>query len=412
MSPDASAEAFSPPSSLYVHVPFCSSFCRYCDFFSLAAGGVSAASMSAVVDATLTRARSLAARFGTTTFSTIYVGGGTPTALPFGLLKRLLEGLKPLAAPDCEWTVEANPDSLAPEQLELFHRCGLTRVSVGVQSLVEEELILLGRSHDAETALSALKLCVDSGFTTSADLIAGIPSGAPPDRLADSVGRLLDAGIHHLSIYDLTLEEGTPLFASVSRGELRLPDADRQYESWTLARRVLDRFGFRRYEVSNFASPGFECRHNLGYWRLVSYIGAGPGAVSTLVGRPGGGGAALRIEEGRDLPGYTADPGVAARETAIAPRDAAFELIMMSFRTIFGLDLDDFSARFGHEATELLQDSFAAWKGHLGAGESAPTDLVARRRLALDQDGIDILNRFLEACLGEIYERYPAGGDS
>jgi len=410
VSSGSPVSAFSPPSSLYVHVPFCGSFCRYCDFYSVAAGGMSASSISAVVDATVLRARSLAERFGAEKFSTIYVGGGTPTALPLHLLERLLEGLKPMAAPGCEWTVEANPDSLGPKQIELFRRCGLTRVSVGVQSLDGEDLTVLGRSHTAEAALSALRLCVDSGLATSADLIAGIPSDGPPDRLADSVRRLLDLGIGHLSIYDLTLEEGTPLYDSVSRGELRLPGADAQYASWSLARQVLERAGFRRYEVSNFAAPGLESLHNLGYWRLLSYIGAGPGAVSTLVGRPGGAGQALRIEEGRDAVAYADGPG--AMETRISPRDAAFELIMMSFRTIFGLDLDDFSARFGRDPTELLRNTLAAWKAHLRPGERAPGELGARRRVALDQGGIDILNRFLEDCLGEIHERYPQAEDS
>ncbi len=360
--------------------------------------------MAALVDSTLIRAHELAERFGASKFSTIYVGGGTPTALPPVLLDRLLSALTPMAGTVCEWTVEANPESLRAEHIELFLRRGVTRVSLGVQSLDDGELKILGRPHDAKTALAALRLCVDSGLDVSADLMAGISARSPTGGLAESARGLLDLGIGHLSMYDLTLEEGTPLARSVERGELALPDADRLFSSWNRARGVLDRAGFRRYEVSNFAAPGSECRHNLSYWRLVSYIGAGPGAVSTIVGKGGGGGISLRIEEGRDILSYS-DARAAAAETLIVPEDSAFEMIMMSFRTIFGLDLDDFASRFDREAEELLEDTFTLWKRHLHAGEPSPAEIETHRRLALDDGGLDLLNRFLRDCLDEIKKR-------
>jgi oxygen-independent coproporphyrinogen-3 oxidase len=398
---EAAGSAFSPPSSLYVHIPFCSSKCRYCDFFSLPTGKVAFSSMAALVDATLVRAHKLAERFAASKFSTIYIGGGTPTALPLPLLDRLLFALAPLADTVCEWTIEANPESLAPEHIDLFLRYGLTRLSLGVQSLDDVELNILGRAHNAKTALSALRLCVDSGLSVSADLIAGISARSSIEGLAASAEVLLDLGIKHLSIYDLTLEEGTPLARSVESGELRLPDADRVFSAWNHARRVLDRAGFRRYEVSNFSAPGSECRHNLSYWRLVSYIGVGPGAVSTLVGKAGGGGVSLRIEECRDMLSYF-DPFVASNEARIAAADSAFEMIMMSFRTIFGLDLDDFASRFDREAEELLEKTLTVWNGHIRTGEILPTDSEVRRRMALDEGGMDLLNRFLGDCLDEI----------
>ena len=176
---DAIGPNFTQPASLYIHVPVCLSKCTYCDFFSLPVRGVSFSSMAALVDSTLIRAHELAERFGASKFSTIYVGGGTPTALPPVLLDRLLSALTPMAGTVCEWTVEANPESLRAEHIELFLRRGVTRVSLGVQSLDDGELKILGRPHDAKTALAALRLCVDSGLDVSADLMAGISARSP-----------------------------------------------------------------------------------------------------------------------------------------------------------------------------------------------------------------------------------------
>jgi len=401
--------AYAAPRSLYVHVPLCRSKCHYCDFYSLPADSVADSGLSSLVEATLARARSLAERFGAPGFRTLYVGGGTPTALPTRLLGRLLEGLASLAPAPLEWTVEANPESVGPEQLELFIRYGVTRLSVGVQSLDDGELSLLGRPHDSKAALAALRLCVDSGLAVSADLISGIPSAAPLQRLEESAARLLELGVTHLSIYDLSLEKGTELAREVERGELRLPDAELAYESWERAVAELGARGFRRYEVSNFAPAGKESLHNLCYWSLDSYLGAGPGAVSTLVGSPGAGGASLRLEEGRGLEAYARRDFKGARETAITPRESAFEAVMMAFRTIFGLDLDIFADRFGIEADKLIGRTLDRWTAHLLPGESPPAAHGRSRRLALDQRGLDVLNRFLGDCLAELEERFPEG---
>jgi oxygen-independent coproporphyrinogen III oxidase len=412
---EAGTPGFEAPSALYVHVPVCASKCSYCDFFSLPASSLPEGFETELVEATLDRASRLAERFGSASFDTLYVGGGTPTMLPPAAMDRLLSGLSSLAGGRLrEWTVEANPDSLGPAILEVFVRRGVTRLSLGVQSLDAEELRLLGRRHGPEAALESLHLAAEGGLALSADLIAGVPrrdvgcGGASGlrrggEKLARYARELFDAGVRHLSVYDLTLEEGTPL--AESRAALAFPSEDEAYDSRLLLENALSSLGMRRYEVSNYSVPGAECLHNLKYWRMDSYIGAGPGAVSTIATAGGG---SLRIEEARTLSGYR-DAASRASESMIAPVDAAFETMMMAFRCVFGLDLDSFERRFGLPAEALVGRTLAAWAEHVipgaslgGIEQQEAADI--RRSIALDGRGLDILDRFLVSCLEEIEE--------
>jgi oxygen-independent coproporphyrinogen-3 oxidase len=366
-----------------------------------------------LVEATLERASVLSKRFGAESFDTIYIGGGTPSLLSPSALERLLGGIELLTRGTStrgpsEWTVEANPDSLGAENLEIMNRHGVTRLSIGVQSLDRDELATLGRRHRPEAALDALRLAAEAGMSVSADLIAGIPSPREStrgfgntDRLAHFARELLDAGAAHLSIYDLTIEENTPL--ATARKSLRFPDEDEDWEARQRLESCLFAAGMRRYEVSNYAAIGNECRHNLAYWRMDSYIGAGPGAVSTIARASG---TSLRIEEPRKVVDYRRLAGDTADETEIGLRDAVFESIMMAFRTSFGLDLSSFRSRFGLEAEALIGDSMAAWDKKLIAGEPWP-GFAESRGPALLGEGLDFLNRFLGDCLEELHRKMP-----
>lgn len=424
------APAWSPPRSLYVHVPFCRSKCAYCDFHSGPLAAAPEGLAARIVEASLERIDALAARFGSaqeaaagaaslrgagrgSRFDTVYVGGGTPTVLPRPLLARLLEGLAERAGSPREWTVEANPESLDAEALAIFRGAGATRISLGVQSLDDGLLRLLGRPADAAACETALRLAASSGLAFSADLMAGLPRKT---RLRDEAARLLELGAGHVSVYDLVLEEGTPLEALLRRGELELPGEDEAADERGELEDFLASKGFRRYEVSNYAPPGAESLHNLAYWRMDSYLGVGPGAVSTLqaAGPPG---ASLRIEEELSLEAYAAGGaaggatgdamgGAMGLETEIPPREAAFEAVMMGFRTVFGVDARAFEARFGFGPGAFVGKSLRAWAERLVPAAPWPEGCPGPAprlsgELALDGRGLDLLNRFLQDCLGE-----------
>jgi oxygen-independent coproporphyrinogen-3 oxidase len=408
------AAPFVAPAALYVHIPVCASKCAYCDFYSLPASCLAEGFELGLVRSILDRAAILSERFSASSFETLYIGGGTPSLLPAPAMDELLAGLGRLAGAEggrgpAEWTVEANPDSLTPEALEIMSRRGVTRLSIGVQSLDPDELSLLGRRHGPEAALLALRRASEADFTVSADLIAGIPLPADsgrdfgdPRKRAAFARELLDAGARHLSAYDLSLEEGSPLAERASR--LRFPTEDEDWEARLALEEVLRDAGLRRYEVSNYSAPGDECRHNLAYWRMDSYIGAGPGAVSTLARSSGSG---LRIEEARLIGDYRERAAEAALETELGFRDSLFEFLMMGFRTVFGPDPETLRSRFGLELESLVGESLAAWEERLTQGEAWPGRGGAGGR-ALDARGLDLLNRFLVDCMLEIERRIPA----
>jgi oxygen-independent coproporphyrinogen III oxidase len=384
------------PRALYVHVPFCTSKCAYCDFFSLPRSAISPGLTEGVVEATLARVAELDSRFRPgaerSGFDTIYVGGGTPSALPRPLLRRLLTGLAAYSSGAEEWTVEANPESLDEEALGLMLESGVTRLSLGAQSLDDGLLEALGRKARAADVERALESASRLGMPRrSADLIAGLPRRT---RLSEEAERLIELGVEHLSVYDLVLEEGTPLAAAVASGDFGLPGEDEAYEERQDLEAGLARRGFRRYEVSNYARPGAESRHNLVYWRLESYLGAGPGAVSTIVSAAPRG--SIRVEEGRDLEAYARGEAASiAAETLVSPRDAAFESIMMGFRTIYGLSRPDFARRHGSSLENLIGATLRRWKERLVPG-------LLPDSLALDGRGLDLENRFLTECLEEM----------
>lgn len=406
--------------------------------------------MEAVVEATLANLDTLLSTFCADgrDFRTIYVGGGTPTALGPALLGRLLRGLRDRAGASVEeWTVEANPESLDARSLDAMLESGVNRVSLGLQRMDDAELALLGRLSTSRRNEEAVLLLAGAPVRRSADFIAAIPrrpgQAAPdPGALARAVAFVADSGFSHISVYDLTPEEGTPLAQALERGILLAAAADdddadadsdddnrdgqgasgetehsdRERLERDLMERELAGRGFARYEISNYSLPGQESAHNGAYWALRSYLGAGSGAVSTLRAAeageaPGRRGCALRIEQVRDLDAFIA--GTPGRETIISPRDSAFETIMMGIRTTRGVDRSDFRARFGYACDELIGGTLSAWSGHVapgtggGAGTGDGAGTGGGDFLALDPEGMVLANRFLVDCLAEMESSYP-----
>lgn len=267
--------------ALYLHIPFCQSKCAYCDFDSVAASSLDDA--RAAQACYLDRLTNRVDAFGTAGLldgvRTVYIGGGTPSLLGMRLVE-LVRSVMQWCAPE-EFTCEANPESFTSSLALQLARAGVTRISLGVQSLQEEELKAVGRIHSVAQALDAICYAKDAGLDVSCDLMCGLPLQTQ-DSWAKSVAGLIEAGPCHVSIYPLTVEDGTPLASKVDSGRLVLPDEDEQADEMELARRFLVEAGFAPYEVASYALPGHACRHNIAYWTGIEYLGLGRSAASML----------------------------------------------------------------------------------------------------------------------------------
>lgn len=267
------------PQALYLHVPFCVRRCRYCDFATSAA----CASNPAIARHThalesLTRRLADAGLFKGT--RTAYVGGGTPTMA--GMHLASLAGVVREACPAlAEFSSEANPESLTSELAQALAAAGLTRISLGVQSLNGAELARLGRAHDAARARQAMASVRMASLDLSCDLMCGIPLQTPESWEASLAG-VVEGGAEHVSCYPLMVEEGTPLYEACEAGREPWPDDDLQATLMEIAEHALADAGMMRYEVASYALPGRACAHNVAYWTGVPYLGLGPSAASML----------------------------------------------------------------------------------------------------------------------------------
>ena len=269
--------------SLYVHIPFCIAKCGYCDFNSYA--GLESL-IPAYAQALLQEAEMWSAACQGWRTETLFFGGGTPSLMPLAELERILEGLRRhlgLTA-DAEVTLEANPGTVDEPYLSRLREMGVNRLSLGVQSFRNDELAFLGRIHSAEEARSAYRGARSVGFdNVSLDLIFGLP-GQTVDRWLESLEEAIGLGPEHLSIYALTVEDGTPLAHDVACGRTPDPDPDLQAELYLRSAERLTPAGYEQYEISNWARAGRRCRHNLTYWRNGFWLGLGAGAHSHLPG--------------------------------------------------------------------------------------------------------------------------------
>ena len=267
-------------TALYVHVPFCAQKCRYCDFDSRS---FAPCNMSVALDTYFEQLYARLDAFGDAgalaQIRTVYVGGGTPSLAG----ERLVEVARRISAwcKPVEFTCEANPESLTAELATALAGVGVTRVSLGVQTLDNAELTAIGRIHDADRALAAITTVKDAGLDVSCDLMCGLPgqTAVSWQRTLDGV---LAAAPHHVSVYPLTLEEGTPLYRMACRDESLEPDEDFQAACMDVARELLGAAGYHPYEVASYALDGHECAHNIAYWTGRGYLGLGRSAAGML----------------------------------------------------------------------------------------------------------------------------------
>ncbi|MDP2233104.1 MAG: radical SAM family heme chaperone HemW, partial [Actinomycetota bacterium] len=268
------------PAHLYIHVPFCRTKCSYCDFYSTdEVSDINVEMVIRGIEAEIVRWHN-AGLPGV--LETVYLGGGTPTVITAGAVRLVRTALDrfPLRA-GAEVTIEANPDSVTALLMEALAASGVTRVSLGVQSFAPTELAMLGRVHTVPEAISAARIIRASGFDLSVDLMCGIP-GQTNASWTGSLEQALATGAQHISVYPLTLEEGTPLQVACDSGLVATPDPDAAADMMEIAEQLLGVRGLPRYEVANYAVPGHEARHNVAYWTGRSYMACGPAAHSML----------------------------------------------------------------------------------------------------------------------------------
>lgn len=335
---------------VYIHIPFCASRCTYCDFYSNVGEG---SRMSVYLGAVCDEAarRSSANPLWRQPVATLYIGGGTPSLIPVALLEALMASLRQtldMSAVE-EATIEVNPDDVTLPVATAWRRMGFNRVSMGVQSLVDAELRAIGRRHDADGAMRALATLRQAGFdNVSADLIYGLP-GQTIDTLRYSLRCLIDAGVNHVSAYNLSYEPGTVLWRQRERGEVTEASDELCIAMYTMVVDMLEHAGYEHYEISNFALPGCHSRHNSGYWDYTPYLGLGAGAH----GFDGNN----RYYNRQSLIDYIAsDVTVVEHLTADEHYN---EWVMLGLRTARGIDLDRMSRCLGHEATQRLLDAAA-----------------------------------------------------
>ncbi len=333
--------AKSEPFGIYVHVPFCLSKCPYCDFYSVPYQEQTVLQYCKAAQ----RAIACAPQAGRRADS-VYFGGGTPVLLGEHLSK-LLQAIREryTLTEDCEITLEANPAAMTLETLIKLRKSGFNRISMGVQSASDKELSYLGRRHSFAQALESVQLAKAAGFENiSVDLMLGTP-----EQNRRSVDRFITAffeeGVQHISGYLLKIEPGTP-FAK-QQIEKICPDEDTDADLYLYTVEQMNRHGYFQYEVSNFAKPGFESKHNLKYWRCQEYLGIGPAAHSFL--------GSERFYFPRDLQRFLSEENV----WDLAERDGAggdwFEYLMLRMRLREGIGLTDFSNRFKVDTAALLQ---------------------------------------------------------
>lgn len=272
--------SYDPYGALYIHIPFCKQRCLYCDFTTNAVE-LDNPAVRTYVDNLVLEIRHAGKEGKLKHCKTIYFGGGTPSYLGQKYLTEILYmlGLSLNITADMEVSMEANPDSLNEALVKDLWALGVNRLSIGVQSFDDAVLKTLGRIHDAEAAKNAIRAASLRFENISADLMCGIPDQSKESFLSD-VQQALDLGVKHISIYPLTIEEGTPFYWMVRSGQLADIEEDAQADMMEAAGKILSQRGLHRYEVASYAYPGFECRHNIAYWTGVPYLGLGHSAVT------------------------------------------------------------------------------------------------------------------------------------
>lgn len=324
---------------IYIHIPFCASKCSYCDFYSLQS---CEHLMPDYQDALIEHINESSAAIKNYEVDTVYFGGGTPSFYGAERIADIFNALKlnDNVRMDAEVTVECNPDSMSLGELKTLRQEGVNRLSIGIQATDNDLLKLIGRRHNFQQAVNAVRDARRAGFDNiSVDLMYGLPSQRKSDW-ADTLARIIELHPEHISCYGLKLEPGTRMYREYN-GSAIMPDDDEQADMYSYAAEMLQRYGYMHYEVSNFCAPGFPSRHNIKYWNLDDYMGFGPGAHSCI--------GNLRYSYVRDLKQYIAgvfrNLSIVDEYKNIDPLERAVEYVMLAMRTARGISEHDYRVR-------------------------------------------------------------------
>ena len=327
------------PFSLYIHIPFCARKCAYCDFASYPGQEGRWEEYLAALNAELQK---WAERLHGREIATIFIGGGTPSLLPAEAIETLMNDVRRLfaVAADAEISMEANPGTLTAEKLAVYKKTGINRLSLGVQSFDDGLLRALGRIHTAEDAREAVRLAREAGFENiNLDLMYALP-GQTTAQWKATLETSIALGVEHISAYSLIVEDGTPMAARVESGEAILPEDEAVIDMQHMAIDTLAAAGYARYEISNYAKSGRECRHNLVYWLRGDYLGVGCAAHSMLDN--------VRFENAWALEEYLAGETELDRHK-LPVEEQKEEMIMLATRTVRGLSLAEYKKSFGED---------------------------------------------------------------
>ena len=380
---------------LYFHIPFCVRKCLYCDFLSAPADDETKAQY---MDALIRETRERAGDYRDYRVVSVFVGGGTPSTVPENLLENMLEAVGEgfELAETAEITVEVNPGTVDRGKLRRYRQAGVNRLSIGLQSADDEELSAIGRIHTYGQVLETYYAARECGFSNiNVDLMSALPG----QTLGSYLGTLekvlaLKPAPEHISAYSLIVEEGTPFYEMERKGILRIPDEECDRLMYAKTEELLGKEGYHRYEISNYAKPGYECRHNCGYWRRREYLGLGIGAASLIENR--------RFRNGDSLEAYLDHPtGLREELQELTVEERMEEFMFLGLRMTEGVSVSAFQALFG-ESLEKVYGNVIKKNLEDGLLEYRETDKwteTGGRRLALTKRGIDVSNMVMAEFL-------------
>ena len=371
---------------LYLHMPFCVRKCAYCDFLSFPTDqetqNLYTRRLREDIDA-------MGKKYGDIPVDTIFIGGGTPSVPDSALIVGIMEHVRKAfhVAEGAEISMEANPGTVTREKLTDYRRAGINRLSFGLQSANDRELKLLGRIHTWAEFLESFHLARECGFTNiNIDLMSALP-GQTRESWKDTLKRVTDLNPEHISAYSLIIEDGTPFGEKYGSEEGRklLPDEDSEREMYHETKRFLRDCGYERYEISNYAKPGRACRHNIGYWTGLPYLGLGLGASSYMDG--------CRFAVNSDMKQYLEEkPGMFTDVEKLTKKDMEEEFFYVGLRMTAGVSLSEFERRFGVSAKDVypgLMETFVEEKAAVFQGD----------RFVLTDYGLDVSNYIMAQFL-------------